>query len=520
MAFNTPSTQNVGTNGTKFCLFRQAAWPAWAEYGVTGQGYMVTYSASAPPGVLSEAIAEVNPGVTSFAIGNVVVAGTVSPSVTGLLTTFAPGYPIVGIDSTTGAGTYTYIPAGFRWNPVVSLSASLFGVNYSAEIVFAVWNNPGSFTLSGPTASMASVFVSWTNTDLGAIAANVQAPQFTVGTWIRPVSVRLYGHTVNPGVAISISIPAVAGNMTYVGSAANAGAITVAPTALGSCFLPINMLAEYKNTSIPWSSTRLTACSMLATNVTSVLNKGGTIICARLNPNRVNAFSAVRTDLDSIHPSERAFLPLETGLYTYCAPSTDMAEFYDYTGIFGVGFAAPVFRLDNEAVYNIAYMYAPATLSETMAMNIDWHIEFRTSSTLFDIGVSTMTVETLHQAQIVLLMSGFFFENSVHKWLLNKVISGAKMVAPHLNTVADMVGLVNPAAGKIGHMVADMVMPRKPESKMVSTSLSNSNTSQKPPSRSPSASSVRSVSSRKVVVAAPKVAASSKGKKKKKKGGG
>jgi hypothetical protein len=181
----------------------------------------------------------------------------------------------------------------------------------------------------------------------------------------------------------------------------------------------------------------------LGTNVTQVLNKGGTILGGRVSPAVIDPWRVQQSYVNALHPAEKAFLPLETGVYTYCPPSTDLIFFSDHTLNTGQGASAcPIYVLSNDALYNKLYL-TTAGVEESLACTVTWHLEFRTSSALFQIGLSGLTLESLHQAQLVLAETGYFFENPKHDAVLSKVISAAKKYVPMA------VGAYNPAVGAV-----------------------------------------------------------------------
>jgi hypothetical protein len=49
-----------------------------------------------------------------------------------------------------------------------------------------------------------------------------------------------------------------------------------------------------------------------------------------------------------------------------------------------------------------------------MAVSVSSHLEFRTSSSLFSLGYTKETLESLHQAQVFCAQKGIFFENPTH----------------------------------------------------------------------------------------------------------
>jgi hypothetical protein len=175
----------------------------------------------------------------------------------------------------------------------------------------------------------------------------------------------------------------------------------------------------------------LTAAATLFTNVTKAINKEGTILAARLNPETVNPFYFNAATFNDIHPAEKYFYGLEKGFYTYAPPSTDLTAFQDFVSHDQSGGVSPLYRLDNNAMVN-AFLFSDPDGATALAVNLDFHIEFRNSSQLWPIGLSGMTLEALHQAQLALVSAGFFLDNPDHKWILEKISQAWKMAKPLL----------------------------------------------------------------------------------------
>lgn len=239
--------------------------------------------------------------------------------------------------------------------------------------------------------------------------------------------------------------------------------------------MPLVEPVEFANSALPWNATRVTAAAFLGTNVTQVLNKSGTVLGGRLSPAVVDAWRCTAQNITNLHPAEKAYLPLETGVYTYCPPSTDLVFFTDYSRstvqASTHGGLIPIFSLENDSMYNKMFL-TPAGADEALACTVTWHIEFRTSSALFQVGLSAMTLESLHTAQLILAAHGFFFENPEHKGMLNRIIALAKQFAPAA------VSMIHPMAGKALEYVAGrygkQVTPKAGPSKPPTTSAAKS----------------------------------------------
>lgn len=426
MAFNLPVQVDMPSEETtKLALFRQAAWPAWNQrLFETSFAYTMTTAfddintVNAVPDLTGYL-----PIATSYRDRS---PSILLPGMTSGVGGFFPLlYPVLGVDSRLGQAPFIFAPRGTR---VVLIAAFDKPITNAASLDFQleVWKKPGQ------TGQPVNGAFSTTATYTGAsyfIAGNDE--------WIRFKTFDI-GTAAVPAGTTALSLTIAITNSTYsdyVPSMTNAGElINSAPVVNDRLFLPTSTVPEFYNSALPWTSTRVTAVSLLGSNITQVLNKAGTVLGGRLNPTSTNVFSATKESISGLHPAEKAYLPLETGFYTYCPPSTDMADFYDYTlNILPVDYgvtalnSAPLFRLDNTSMVNVLFC-DPGTRG-AIALNVDWHVEFRTSSTLFNVGISGATLEMLHQAQLALCHAGFFFENPTHTNILSKVVSGLKSVA-------------------------------------------------------------------------------------------
>lgn len=468
MGFNQPSSLNLpAATDVAVTEFRQATYPCWADQTVTHFGaasgsYQLSFGLT--PSALQDVTLVPKTALEKWTVLNQTAsAGLVGFSgVTGNITSGLP-YPIFGADK-NGGSEYIYVPTNAKLGIIFyagsATGASGAGVNFNIES----WMSPSETVVDSKngTAILAGNIGSYTEVAASALS----------GRWVRMASA-----TVTPGAANfpdswGFTLVSFSGTLSYTPSAATQGvaAMTLATAVM---HLPLVYPVEFSNSALPWYATRTTASALLGTNVSQVLNKGGTILGGRVSPAVQNAWTVSKTYINGLHPAEKAYLPLETGVYTYCPPSTDLVFFSDYTLNTNYGApAAPTFRLDNDSMYNKMFVTASG-VAETLACTVSWHIEFRTSSALFQVGLSAMTLESLHQAQLVLAEAGFFFENPQHDGILNKVINLAKKYAP---AAASVVQAVNPVAGQIlQSLISRMtVTPKNGPSKPPATSAKSS----------------------------------------------
>lgn len=428
MGFNYNDASSVAISGeNKAMLCRQAAWPYWVTSTDTVQGgtYTVVYALNVGVSTWTtntqlnvETPVHPDVAVNYWKTGNQTASAAQMGVIGGAVPSFY--YPVIGVDNALGPTPYVYWPGGqtlvvtiTNAAPISATSSALFRFNLE------YWTSPGE-AIQSTAVQFVTVAAGNTGGALGLINSDNN------NAWVRCTSMDMTFGTA--GASATLSTPQMGftvsqGTANYTPSVVTRGQITVTPGAAKG-LVPGQYPVEFGNSVLPWTSTRVTAVSALYTNVTQVLNKAGTVLAGRIAPQVTNPFLVDATYVGSLHPAEKAYLPLETGHYTYCPPSTDLVDFWDYSLNTIQGAAAcPVYRLDNTSLVNVAFFNSPVL--EQLAVNLDWHIEFRTTSALFQVGLSTATIESLHQAQLALASIGYFFPNDTHKSLISKVLSAA-----------------------------------------------------------------------------------------------
>lgn len=440
MSFNSPTSLLLPANkAVKVGVVRQATYPVWGERSYDRVYYGATYRTDlSDVGVNTGSTNNFQSTVIRHFNGPFSPADSYTPSCT-TCDSLATGWAVMGMDQGTGPRPWLYIPGGANFVAVVTGLTAATG-NTNINFTYELWDFPGQCSERATVTTIASG-------NRGANFAAVPVPSQN-GIWVRPKSL-----TASVGVAATLPNYAVTmiaynGGFSYAPSTSNAGAVTLT-VQNQSLFVPLVAPSEFLNSILPWDGTRLLASAMLGTNVSQVLNKAGTILGGRTNPYFTTMFGATQTIIQNLHPAEKAWLPLETGVYTYCPPSTDLTTFWDYaldaTNQLGLATTAPMFRLDNDSFQNVMFLTAGA-VDESLAVTASWSFEFRTTSALFQIGLSGMKIETLHQAQLALSAAGFFFENPSHSKILNRVAAGIKSIAPY---AVEGLKILNPALGRI-----------------------------------------------------------------------
>lgn len=426
LSFNAPRTWNVSSGGRRAIVTRQPAFPLWLEeqpsVGALASSYTVGWTSDTRYGGSNDlqmdfysSLAYAAVGPTTLNLLNPTVIGSGPPPA---------GYPTVGMDSRTGLTPWVWVPAGST--AVLCLIPNLA----SAAILDARVN--GQIWQPGGEVRGITNLIGMPANQLGGFAL---LPT-TTGYWYRPANLSL-GQPASNIIQYTAFVTVVcsATNVSVAASAGAAPTITVTGLTPTTALQPAITPNEFANSPIPWESTRATAVAALFTNITKVLNKEGTVQWGRLNPDGADIWNFAESRLQVLHPAEKAFLALETGTYVFVPPSTDQAAFWDHTTTVGPPGASlvltPVYRLDNTALV-LCGIFSDPDGSTSLAVNLDWHIEFRNVSALFPIGMSTMTLESFHQAQLALVEAGFFYANESHKSVLNRVIAAIGKYGPKL----------------------------------------------------------------------------------------
>lgn len=432
IGFNQPVRQDLGaTDDYKIMLARQAAYPAWASsLGNNFEISSLEYRCD-PNNVGTSYNADYTFSPGSFVVRNGPEAG--SSTVLAQTGSAADVYP-VGFDGSLGGLPFTWTPLAYDHVFVVHFGMPL-GVDVTVSLELEYWKSPGEVTVE-------TIAISGVAGNYAAYRTYTALLQDDTAQWIRPSKLSLLQGGVGTLVIQPQFVKVYIVNCTANASVGNLSTVpvVVAGNAANSsrAFRPIVGPAEFSSSVIPYESTRVTACSLLMTNTTQVLSKNGAMIAGRVNPRTIDPFRATETNLMSLHPAEKAWLPMETGYYTYCPPSTDLMFFWDYVRADAENARVPVYRLDNDSLVNLAVGQSTNAVSN-FAVTVTTHLEFRTTSALFQLALSGYTLESLHVAQLALATAGFFFENPEHTSVLSKVIAGIRKLEPFVTPLMPQV---------------------------------------------------------------------------------
>jgi hypothetical protein len=428
MGFSSPTTWvTPAVTAARFMLSRQAVYPFWIDSVYSGTwSYSVNYPIPTYDSSTKYTFAATLPAVDYYYTGNS-TAGSNRVGISGSATLPQCPYPVMAFDQGTSSKPFFWLPTNASMT-VITTTTGLNSASAGTPVVtFEMWTSPGevkevSITLT-KQVSTTLYGDGYTTTSSSAFSGS------TAGVWIRPAAY-VASNTGSNVSGVFCVVSSFTASPTYSWSGSTQPSLLMNGTSASAVHLPALTAPEYSTSQLPWYATRTTAASVLLTNTTQVLNKAGTFIGGRVSPNVISPFEVTRSYIANLHPAEKQQLCAEEGFYTFCPPSTDMANFWDYTlpaGNLSSQVPPPLYRLDNDALVNLVFFddSSPANFSIT----VDWHIEFRTSSALWQIAVSAMPLETLHQAQLALHGLGYFFSNK-HHGIIDTILGHLKSVSP------------------------------------------------------------------------------------------
>lgn len=494
LSFNATETLPVGTQPGRSLLFRQPTFPLWTTNLVKGC-YYLQYKPGHPTGISAATSTPSAWPLVQAGVGSQTLSNTNTPPPSpaqNLYENFnivgdalVPGYPWLGADQ-EGTGQYFFVPKGWTLAVIATgyVPQGLAPNVRFVEFVLDVYTAPGEWYTVELMASQtlrttvsqgsAAIPAEWLLDIVSGAYCNVFSELHN--HWVRLRTVRNYvqnshSDAVDLGTPVTIIVaPQIQLTVSTVALEATEAAeqpsiVTYnyfsSATATGEALAlhPLLTTTAYTASAQPFLNTRLTAVAALFTNVTKALNKEGTVIAARLNPDAVDVWNVEDTTYSDIHPSEKFFYGLENGFYTYAAPSTDLADFRDYTyhltGTVMANGVVPVFRLDNNAMVN-SFTFKDPDGGTQLAVNLDWHIEFRNSSQLWPVALSTIKLEDLHAAQLVMASAGCFFDNIDHQAILSKIAAALRFISP----LTDAYPVARAASSAAQYVIAKAIKPK------------------------------------------------------------
>lgn len=204
---------------------------------------------------------------------------------------------------------------------------------------------------------------------------------------------------------------------------------------------------------------RVNACSMLLTNTTSILNRQGTVLAARVRANDFTSMSpAILAKVAEKYTGDAAL-----GVYTF-KEFSDYAEKFQNVVITDSS-KGLVYDLDMDDYFHFVQITCPnvATAANTFTLSFSTILEFKTDVARYAKDVSPLNEANLIAARkLINSRPEWFYENPLHasqiydfiRNLGAKALRGAAYVAPAAAKVASM---YNPAGAPGYEMLAQML---------------------------------------------------------------
>jgi hypothetical protein len=169
------------------------------------------------------------------------------------------------------------------------------------------------------------------------------------------------------------------------------------------------------------NDTRTNGFSFLATNTTSLLNRQGTVLAARMK----DVEFCNQTPATIARVAEKYTGDAEKGVYTYLEFSSTREKFRNATPN-----GYPAYPLDDDDFYHFIQISCPnvATTANTFTCAYDTTLEFKTDSARYPKGVSRFQFDKLIEARILCNSTpDWFYENPLH-WrdIVTRIKSGAR----------------------------------------------------------------------------------------------
>lgn len=316
--------------------------------------------------------------------------------------------------------TYFWVPKGC--SPGISLQYTVPGGNplqtdFRAQVYR--WISPGSEYYVGTIVQTMDAF---TPGFTFVFAGPSPGAWYRIANWVVAQPIGFIGATDN--------------FVTRILTSASVGWILVTPPPNVMSYpalLPFNLPPEWETTTVPFQNNRTNASAALFTNVTQVLAKEGTVLASRITPSQ-NYWAIEDCGMQTRVANEKYFGALENGLYTFTSPSPE-SQLYVNDVLFnntpGSVDKCICYTLDKLGMASAMRFNDPGTsVYGTLAITVDWHIEYRTNSVLFPTAICITPIEVNHQAQVALGMISNFYENPLHWGLIAQgALAAARMVA-------------------------------------------------------------------------------------------
>lgn len=195
------------------------------------------------------------------------------------------------------------------------------------------------------------------------------------------------------------------------------------------------------------SRARVTASSLLLTNTSAMVQRGGILLGGRMRSadNTIWTPSTWVTTLEKLPRQLRYRGPGEKGLYTYTVPCELTMQFQDYVPSIVAGQPSdPIFNLGDIEYVNIGvYMGSQTTnvsgsalSSQEFSFQYDEHLEGISNEQIYSLGVPAVSLEAYQKALNAAVKVTPFTENPMHMAEFGKI--ARNLARPHVPSMKSM----------------------------------------------------------------------------------
>lgn len=460
-------------------LVRDPVYPAWAERTCVGGSAQLKTDGGGWSAAAANTLIVAAPAWEKFEmIGSMGIDNAVAD-----LSDF-------GVLFQEARSTGLYVPYGSQLTVTVGSAAVQTGGTCACDLT---WRYRGEWVTTTvrldidpgtPTANMAYSFSGYSGTVSALVGGVIESPDQLVGTvpwgWVYATNFR----TVSAPTP-TIPTPYITFGWAPVG---RSWAPLAGPGTSMKLLVPLTRSPEFSQSLLPYSRCRVTASSLLLSNVTAEMYREGTVKAARLCASNIGFSSFSSADVDAVHPTLKYYGRLADGAYTFTLPLPNCDSFHDCwisltTNSTATGYKTvyPLAQVSCYEMYNALVLQdngSGSTLTTTfptqLAVTVNQHIEFESTTSLFELDLSRTPLQTLQAAEVALLRFGLFHENWIHVGkIVDKALQAVRwatpLVAPQLGLIGNT--LINAAAKAGTDYLARKLTPEAKASANISPGL-------------------------------------------------
>lgn len=214
------------------------------------------------------------------------------------------------------------------------------------------------------------------------------------------------------------------------------------------------------------SCVRRTACSLLLSNTTAAMDRGGTLTAQRVDsrPIHLNTSTVKQLIKNKMSPYQG---DSGKGLYTYLAFEESDENFITACANVGVDATSypatnangdsPTFNLDKPGYVHVVNVVGDTNHVNTFSLIVDTVVEFQCDSQLFSRDTPNHSLSELYSARVITNSTPFFFENPLHLRDIGRfLLNSWRMLQRNSGKIADAASVLYPPGRPAFHALSDL----------------------------------------------------------------